>query len=341
MSADGTLAPSREPGEEEFERALRPTTLDDFLGQPMVREQLRVSVAAARGRGEPLEHVLLAGPPGLGKTTLASIVAHEMGVETHFCSGPSLERKGDVAAILTNAARGDVVFVDEIHRLNVAIEEVLYPAMEDFRIDIVLGTGPTARAVRMPLEPFTLVGATTRSDLLTKPLRDRFGIQHRLEPYGEDDLKAIVRRSARLLELEIDDGSAGEIARRSRGTPRVANRLLRRVRDVAQVHHQGAITISATRDALALWEVDEAGLERMDRELLRALIDLHGGGPVGLVTLAMSVGEEPTTVEEVHEPYLVRCGFVQRTPRGRVATARAYAHLGRTPPRADGSPTLF
>jgi Holliday junction DNA helicase RuvB len=319
--------------DEELEQTLRPRRLGEFVGQERVKEQLAIALAAARARDEALDHVLLVGPPGLGKTSLAWIVREELGVGIRCVAGPALERKGDMAAILTGLERHDVLFVDEIHRLNRAIEEILYPALEDFRLDIIVGQGPAARTLTLDLPPFTLIGATTRTGLLTTPLRDRFGMTFRLEYYEPSELSTIVGRSARILEVAIDEDAADEIARRSRGTPRIANRILRRVRDVAQVRHDGAITTAVAREALALLEVDEQGLERTDRELLRAVVERFGGGPVGLSTLAVALGEEPDTIEDVYEPFLLQLGFLQRTPRGRVVTELGRAHLGRAATR--------
>jgi holliday junction DNA helicase RuvB len=323
------------PEDAEVERSLRPRSLGDFVGQERVKEQLAVSLEAAKRRGEALDHVLLAGPPGLGKTSLAYIVRNELGVGLRTVAGPAIERKGDMAAILTGLEDRDVLFVDEIHRLNRAVEEILYPALEDFRLDIVVGQGPAARTLTLDLPPFTLIGATTRTGLLTTPLRDRFGMTFRLGYYEQDELATIVRRSARILGVETAAPAADEIASRARGTPRVANRILRRVRDVAEVRHQGAVTLEIAREALELHEVDELGLERTDRELLRAIVDRFGGGPVGLSTLAVSLGEEADTIEDVYEPYLLQLGFIQRTPRGRVVTELGRAHLGAT--RTDNS----
>src|SRR5947207_11661627 len=321
----------RDSGEEELERSLRPASLADFVGQERVKEQLAIALDAAKARGEALDHVLLAGPPGLGKTSLAQIVRRQLGVGIRQIAGPALERKGDMAALLTGLEPRDVLFVDEIHRLNRAVEEILYPALEDFRLDIIVGQGPAARTLTLDLPPFTLIGATTRTGLLTTPLRDRFGMTFRLGYYEVDELASIVRRSARILGVETADVAADEIARRARGTPRVANRILRRVRDVAEVRHQGVVTIEVAREALELHEVDELGLERDDRELLRAIVERFGGGPVGLSTLSVALGEETDTIEDVYEPYLLQLGFIQRTPRGRIVTDLGRAHLGATP----------
>jgi Holliday junction DNA helicase RuvB len=324
------LAPVLADSEEELERSLRPRTLADFVGQDRVKEQLQIALEAARARGEALDHVLLAGPPGLGKTSLAQIVRNELGVGIRQVAGPGLERK-DIAAILTSLEPRDVLFVDEIHRMSRAAEEILYPALEDFRLDIVVGQGPAARTLTLDLPPFTLVGATTRTGLLTTPLRDRFGLTFRLDLYDATELAAIVRRSARIFDVEIGDDAAELVAARSRGTPRIANRILRRVRDVAEVRHEGAVTTLVAEEALALLEVDGAGLERFDRELLRAVVEKFGGGPVGLSTLAVALGEEAETIEDVYEPFLLQLGFLQRTPRGRVVTDLGRAHLGALP----------
>jgi holliday junction DNA helicase RuvB len=324
------LAPAVRPDDDELDRTLRPRRLDDFVGQQRVKEQLAIALDAAKARGEALDHVLLVGPPGLGKTSLAFIVREELGVGIRTVAGPALERKGDMAAILTSLEERDVLFVDEIHRLNRAVEEILYPALEDFRLDIIVGQGPAARTLTLDLPPFTLVGATTRTGLLTSPLRDRFGMTFRLDYYGAEDLARIVRRSARILGVEVADDAATEIAGRSRGTPRIANRILRRVRDVAEVRHEGVVTPEIAAEALTLLEVDREGLERTDRELLRAIVEKFGGGPVGLSTLAVALGEEPDTVEDVYEPYLLQLGFIQRTPRGRIVTDRGREHVGAT-----------
>ncbi len=331
------LAPDVRVDEDDAEQTLRPRRLDEFVGQAKTKEQLEIALAAARSRGEALDHVLLVGPPGLGKTSLAHIIREELGTALRSVAGPVLERKRDVAAILTALEPRDVLFVDEIHRLNPAVEETLYPALEDFRLDIVLGQGPAARTLTLDLPPFTLVGATTRTGLLTTPLRDRFGMTFRLGYYEPAELATIVRRSAGILDVGVTDEAADEIARRSRGTPRIANRILRRVRDVADVRHEGVVTLDVAVEALELLEVDDRGLERIDRELLGAIVHKFEGGPVGLSTLAVALGESPDTIEDVYEPYLLQLGFLKRTPRGRVITKLGRAHVGATAP--DG--TLF
>jgi holliday junction DNA helicase RuvB len=328
MSTTQFLAPTLHADDDDLDRSLRPRKLDDFVGQERVKEQLAIALQAAKARGEALDHVLLVGPPGLGKTSLAFIVREELGVGIRTVAGPALERKGDMAAILTGLEDRDVLFVDEIHRLNRAVEEILYPALEDFRLDIVVGQGPAARTLTLDLPPFTLIGATTRTGLLTTPLRDRFGMTFRLDYYAPEELATIVHRSARILGVEIADEAAVEIAGRSRGTPRIANRILRRVRDVAEVRHEGVVTSAVADEALALLEVDDHGLERTDRKLLRAIVEKFSGGPVGLSTLAVALGEEPDTIEDVYEPYLLQLGFIQRTPRGRIVTDLGRAHVG-------------
>jgi holliday junction DNA helicase RuvB len=327
---DQFLAPAVRPDEDELELSLRPRSLDEFVGQERVKEQLGISLEATRARGEALDHVLLVGPPGLGKTSLAYIVREELGVGIRCVAGPALERKGDMAAILTAMEPRDVLFIDEIHRLSRAVEEILYPALEDFRLDIIVGQGPAARTLTLDVPPFTLVGATTRTGLLTTPLRDRFGMTFRLDYYAPEELGIIVRRSAQILGVEISDDAADRISERSRGTPRVANRILRRVRDVAQVRHEGVVTTEVAAEALELLEVDGMGLEKTDRDLLRAIVERFDGGPVGLSTLAVALGEEPDTIEDVYEPYLLQLGFIQRTPRGRVVTKLGRAHVGAT-----------
>jgi Holliday junction DNA helicase RuvB len=319
----------------QYEAGLRPRVLDEYIGQDHVRENLQVSIAAARQRGEALDHVLLYGPPGLGKTTLAYVIAHVLGTAVRATSGPVLEKPGDLAAILTNLAEREVLFIDEIHRMSPVIEEILYPALEDYELDIMIGQGPSARSVKVPLQPFTLIGATTRAGLLTSPLRSRFGIVHRLEFYTPGDLEEIVRRSARILAVPIEDTAAAEIARRSRGTPRIANRLLRRVRDFAQVRAEGTITNDVAHAALKLLEVDEYGFDEVDRKLLRTIIDKFGGGPVGVNSIAAAISEEKDAIEDIYEPFLIQIGFLDRTPRGRVATPRAYGYFGLEAPGRD------
>jgi Holliday junction DNA helicase RuvB len=318
-----------------FEATIRPQSLDEFIGQEQARANLRVFIKAARGRGDALDHVLFAGPPGLGKTTLAYVIGAEMGAPVRSTSGPVLEKPGDLAAILTNLGARDVLFIDEVHRMSPTIEEILYPAMEDFELDIVIGQGPSARSVKVPLQPFTLIGATTRAGLLTAPLRARFGIVHRLDFYQEADLVRIVTRSARILGVEIVPDATREIARRSRGTPRIANRLLRRVRDFAQVRADGRVTAEVCHQALELLEVDAHGFDESDRRLLRTIIDKFAGGPVGLNSLAAAIGEEKDAIEDIYEPYLIQIGFLDRTTRGRVATARAYEYFGLMAPGKD------
>jgi holliday junction DNA helicase RuvB len=322
------ITAARVDDDAQYEAGLRPRRLDDYIGQDRIRENLQVAIAAARQRGEPLDHVLLHGPPGLGKTTLAFIIGNEMGVPVRSTSGPAIEKPGDLVGIVTNLAPGEVLFIDEIHRMSPAVEEILYPALEDYEVDIVIGQGPSARTVKMRLERFTLIGATTRTGLLTSPLRSRFGIVHRLEFYTAVDLEEIVRRSAKILNVPIEDAAAREIAGRARGTPRIVNRLLRRVRDYAQVRADGAITLDVARKGLSLLEVDEHGFDEIDRKLLRTIIEKFSGGPVGLNTIAAAISEEKDAIEDIYEPFLIQAGFLDRTPRGRVATLRAYDYFG-------------
>jgi Holliday junction DNA helicase RuvB len=334
---DRLIAPTEMQDDAAVDRAIRPRLLKDYVGQKAMREQMDIFIQAARSRAEALDHVLIFGPPGLGKTTLAHIVANEMGVNLRQTSGPVLERAGDLAAILTNLDKRDVLFIDEIHRLSPVVEEILYPAMEDYQIDILLGEGPAARSIKLDLPPFTLIGATTRAGLLTSPLRDRFGIVHRLEFYTVEELTLIVSRSARLLNLRMSPEGAEEIARRSRGTPRIANRLLRRVRDFAQVMSDGAVTLEVASKALEMLKIDQHGFDQLDRKLLHTLIDKFDGGPVGLDNLAAAIGEDKGAIEDVLEPYLIQQGFIMRTPRGRMATKLAYLHLGLQAPKAIGA----
>ena len=335
LESDRILSASASLPEEIIDRAIRPLSLDEYIGQDAVRAQMRIFIEAARNRQDALDHVLIFGPPGLGKTTLANIIAHEMGVNLKQTSGPVLEKAGDVAAILTNLAENDILFIDEIHRLSPLIEEVLYPAMEDYKLDIMIGEGPGARSIKLDLPPFTLVGATTRAGSLTSPLRDRFGIVQRLEFYSVDALTSIVTRSARLLEVQIDELGAREIAARARGTPRIANRLLRRVRDYAEVKGNGSVNLEMANSALEMLEIDQEGFDLMDRKLLRALIDRFDGGPVGLDSIAAAIGEERGTIEDVLEPFLIQQGFLMRTPRGRVASPLAYQHFGLVPVKKE------
>jgi holliday junction DNA helicase RuvB len=329
------ITPDRVDEDAQYEAGLRPRTLDEYIGQDRLRDNLQVSIAAARGRREALDHVLLYGPPGLGKTTLAYVIGNEMGVPVRATAGPVIERPGDLAGMLTDLQEHAVLFIDEIHRMSPAIEEILYPAMEDYELDIVIGHGPGARSVKVPLQKFTLIGATTRAGLLTSPLRARFGIVHRLDFYTTNDIEEIVRRSARILGVTIVDDAAVEIARRSRGTPRIANRLLRRVRDYAQVRADGTITGEVARSAMQLLEVDDNGFDEVDRKLLRTIIEKFDGGPVGVNSLAAAISEEKDAIEDIYEPFLIQAGFLDRTPRGRVATPRAYEYFGLVAPGRD------
>ena len=335
MTDSRLVTAGRVDDDAQYEAGLRPRALDEYIGQDRIRDNLQVSIAAALGRKEALDHVLLYGPPGLGKTTLAYVIGHEMGVTVRATAGPVIERPGDLAAMLTNLQRHEVLFIDEVHRMSPAIEEILYPAMEDYELDIIIGQGPSARSVKVPLQKFTLIGATTRAGLLTSPLRARFGIVHRLDFYNDGDIREIVRRSARILGVELTDEAAEEIGKRSRGTPRIANRLLRRVRDYAQVRADGRITAEVSRAGLALLEVDDQGFDEVDRKLLRTIIDKFGGGPVGLNSIAAAINEEKDAIEDMYEPFLIQAGFLDRTPRGRMATPRAYQYFGLTAPGRD------
>ena len=332
---DRIVTPARVDDDAQYEAGLRPRKLDEYIGQDHVRENLVVAIAAAKQRNEPLDHVLLHGPPGLGKTTLAYVIANELGVPIRATSGPAIEKPGDLVGVVTNLGANEVLFIDEIHRMSPAVEEILYPALEDYEVDIVIGQGPSARTVKVRLERFTLIGATTRTGLLTSPLRSRFGITHRLEFYAPADLAEIVRRSAKILGVPIDDAAAVEISQRSRGTPRIANRLLKRVRDYAQVRASGHITLEVAHAGLKMLEVDEHGFDEVDRRLLRTIIDKFGGGPVGLNTIAAAISEEKDAIEDIYEPFLIQIGFLDRTPRGRVATPRAYDYFGLTAPGRD------
>ena len=328
MTDDRLVTAARVDEDAQYEAGLRPRLLDEYIGQDRIRENLQVAIAAARQRNEPLDHVLLHGPPGLGKTTLAYVIGNEMGVPVRATSGPAIEKPGDLVGIVTNLKKNEVLFIDEIHRMSPAVEEILYPALEDYEVDIVIGQGPSARTVKIPIERFTLIGATTRTGLLTSPLRSRFGITHRLEFYAPKDLEEIVRRSAKILDVPIDEPAAVEIARRARGTPRIVNRLLRRVRDYAQVRAAGTITLEVAHAGLKLLQVDENGFDEVDRKLLRTIIDKFGGGPVGLNTIAAAISEEKDAIEDIYEPFLIQAGFLDRTPRGRVATPLAYGYFG-------------
>ncbi len=341
MEEDRLIDSELDNEEVQYNNSLRPSQLAEYVGQEKIKENLNIFIAAAKMREESLDHVLFYGPPGLGKTTLANIIAAEMGANIKSTSGPVIEKTGDLAALLTNLKKGDVLFIDEIHRLSNVIEEILYSAMEDYKLDIMIGQGPSARSIKLELPPFTLVGATTRAGLLTSPLRDRFGVVHRLDYYNEKELETILTRSAGILEIDIVPEGANEIARRSRGTPRIANRLLRRVRDYAQVKADGIITREVANDALEMMEVDGKGLDKMDHKLLLAMIEKYSGGPVGIENLAASISEEKDTIEDVLEPYLIQTGFIQRTPRGRVATPLAYKHFNKLPPSKNDQDSLF